>query len=75
MNVKLREHGEKTEITVTKHQCNELFHGRLVTWSDDWYERLADITEHPVEYLRCLPQPIHWEYSSQAESGTVTVMG
>ena len=47
----------RTVILVTKHQRNEL------TKLDgaEYWERLADITEHPVEYLKGLERPITME--------------
>ena len=57
----------KTTILVTKHQRNEL---RKLEDADYW-ERLSDITEHPVEYLQGLERPLYLELSSQEASGTV----
>lgn len=54
-------------ILVTKHQENEL-NG---LFGDEWWERLADITEYSVEYLKTLKQPMFFRRSSQADSGTI----
>ena len=60
--------GRRTVILVTKHQRSEL---RSIENDAEYWERLSDITEHPVEYLHGLERPIYLELSSREASGTV----
>ena len=61
-------------IIVTKHQVNELRNLRNGP-QEEWWERLSDITEHPVEWLKAITsdQLIQFFGGTQAESGTVIV--
>ena len=58
-----------TTIFVTKYQENEL---RKLD-GEDLLERLADITEHPGEYLIDLPTPLTFARSTQADSGKIVI--